>query len=43
MNKICCFCEIELDNHAIFCPNCLEYKGIMTIKDFETYYGERIY
>jgi hypothetical protein len=43
MNKICCFCEIELENHAIFCPNCLEYKGIMTIEEFENYYGERIY
>jgi hypothetical protein len=41
--KICCFCEIDLDNDAKFCWNCLEYKGVMSVEDFEKYYGERIY
>ena len=39
---ICCFCEIDLDTNAKFCWNCNEYKGVMTLADFEKYYGERI-
>jgi hypothetical protein len=39
MNKICCFCELELSEEMRFCPNCLEYKGVMSITDFEKIYG----
>jgi hypothetical protein len=39
MNKICCFCEIELSDEALFCWHCQEYKGVMTITEFEEYYG----
>ena len=40
---ICCFCEIDLDTNAKICWNCNEYKGVMTLVDFEKVYGERIY
>ena len=40
---ICCFCEIELAFDAKFCWNCNEYKGVMTLENFEKIYGERIY
>lgn len=39
MNKICCFCELELSDETKFCPTCLDYKGIMTIEDFDLIYG----
>jgi len=38
MNKICCFCELELSDESLFCPNCMEYKGVMTITEFEKIY-----
>ena len=39
MTKICCFCELELSEASRFCPNCNEYKGVMSITDFEKIYG----
>jgi hypothetical protein len=42
MKLICCFCETEYNSETKICGFCNEYKGLMTIKDFETYYGERI-
>ena len=41
-NLICCFCETEYDFNTKICSFCDEYKGIMTIVDFEKIYGERI-
>lgn len=37
---VCCFCDTILENGSMFCYKCREYKGIMTLADFEKYYGE---
>ena len=39
MKLICCFCETIYSNGVKFCVNCDEYKGLMTIEDFEKHYG----
>ena len=39
MKKICCFCESTFSDDVRICGFCDEYKGIMTIKEFEEYYG----
>lgn len=36
--KICCFCETVLSSKATFCGLCFEYKGVMTISEFEKVY-----
>jgi glycine cleavage system protein P-like pyridoxal-binding family len=35
---ICVFCDNETSSYA--CGNCGEYKGLMTIEDYEQYTGE---
>lgn len=41
MNKlICAFCESVYTNDVKFCGFCNEYKGLMTISDFDKYYGK---
>jgi len=37
---ICCFCESVHSAEAKFCFDCNEYKGLMTISDFDKYYGK---
>lgn len=37
---ICCFCEKFCSAETEWCDNCDEYKGLMTISDFENYYGK---
>jgi formate-dependent nitrite reductase cytochrome c552 subunit len=37
---ICCFCETEYLLGTKICSFCNEYKGLMTISDFEKVYGE---
>ena len=38
--KICAFCEtIYVDNNRVFCFVCNEYKGIMTLDEFDRHYG----
>jgi hypoxanthine phosphoribosyltransferase len=40
--KICSFCEeVSSDTETIVCYGCREYKGIMTIEEWEKYYGEQ--
>ena len=41
-NLICCFCETEYNSETKICSICNEYKGMMTIENFENCYGERI-
>jgi hypothetical protein len=36
---ICCFCETIYTAHEKICGKCHEYKGLMTITDFDNYYG----
>ena len=40
---ICCFCEKVYSSETKFCVFCNEYKGLMSISDFDKIYGERIY
>lgn len=35
---VCVFCDTEVFD--VYCPMCLEYKGIMTIPAWEEYTGE---
>jgi hypothetical protein len=35
---VCLFCTTNV--HNIFCQECMEYKGIMTMKEWEEYTGE---
>lgn len=35
---VCQFCDIPV--HNIFCQSCGEYKGIMTMAQWEEYMGE---
>ena len=37
---VCCFCDTVNEIGSYFCWNCREYKGLMTLADFEQYYGE---
>jgi hypothetical protein len=40
--KICDFCEeVFSDTETIACYGCREYKGIMTIGEWEKYYGKQ--
>jgi hypothetical protein len=36
--KVCVFCDTATDRYA--CPDCGEYKGLMSIEDWESYTGE---
>lgn len=36
--KVCVFCD--QDTYMPACPTCLEYKGLMTIDEWESYTGE---
>lgn len=36
---ICCFCFTEYVDKPYFC-GCGEYKGIMSLDEYEEYYGE---
>lgn len=37
---ICCFCETISPAEIEWCDTCDEYKGLMTLADFNRYYGE---
>ncbi len=37
---ICCFCENTYSNAIKFCGFCNEYKGLMTIEEFDNHYGK---
>lgn len=37
---MCAFCENLLPEDCKICSTCLDYKGIMTILDFQKIYGE---
>jgi hypothetical protein len=39
MKLICCFCERVYLPETVFCSLCNEYKGLMTIDDFDKTYG----
>ena len=41
MKLICCFCEKYYSENVKFCGNCDEYKGLMSISDFEMIYGDK--
>lgn len=36
--KVCVYCDCETARYA--CPSCGEYKGLMSIEDWESYTGE---
>jgi len=36
--KVCCYCDEGTVRMA--CPSCGEYKGLMSIEDWESYTGE---
>lgn len=36
--KVCVFCDTLTD--TFYCPDCQEYKGLMTIAEWEAYTGE---
>ena len=38
-NLICSFCERVYSNETIFCGFCNEYKGMMSISNFDKIYG----
>jgi len=38
-NLICAFCENVYKSGTKVCWNCQEYKGIMTIEEFDAIYG----
>ena len=38
--KCCSFCDREVANSSIICGLCREYKGIMTIAEWEAYTGK---
>ena len=42
-NKMCVFCENVLSLKSVYCADCNEYKGVMTIQDFLRTYGSPIY
>lgn len=35
---VCVFCDNEV--HGDYCHNCQEYKGLMTVAEWEAYTGE---
>jgi hypothetical protein len=37
---ICCFCEKVYSEGTLFCDFCNEYKGLMTISEFDKIYGK---
>ena len=37
-DKVCVFCDTRVSD--FYCPECMEYKGIMTIAEWEDYTGE---
>ena len=37
---MCAFCENLLPSDAKWCASCNEYKGVMTVEQFEKVYGE---
>jgi hypothetical protein len=37
--KVCVFCDTLTD--TFYCATCQEYKGLMTISEWETYTGEK--
>jgi hypothetical protein len=39
---ICCFCEKTYSAGTIFCGFCNEYKGLMTIENFDKVYGRLV-
>ena len=36
--KVCVYCDTEVYDY--FCPSCNEYKGVMSVADWESYTGE---
>ena len=38
--RICSFCDIEVDADSYVCPECDEYKGLVTIEEWESVSGE---
>jgi hypothetical protein len=40
---ICCFCEKVYSSETKFCGFCNEYKGLMTINEFDKYYGKKVF
>ena len=36
--RVCVYCDNEVRSFA--CPQCGEYKGLMSIEDWESYTGE---
>ena len=40
---ICCFCENTYSKGTLFCGFCNEYKGLMTINEFDKYYGKKVF
>jgi hypothetical protein len=36
---VCSFCDNSLSFDAKWCPTCHEYKGIMTVEQYEDYFG----
>lgn len=36
--KVCVYCDV--DTTRMSCPECGEYKGLMSIEDWESYTGE---
>jgi RNA polymerase subunit RPABC4/transcription elongation factor Spt4 len=38
--KICCFCERIFDADEFLCGLCNDYKGMMTIAEFNRVYGD---
>ena len=39
MKMICCFCEKDFPAGTKICGYCNDYKGIMTLDDFQKTYG----
>ena len=38
---VCVFCDDEVNEEMAYCTKCNEYKGIMTIAEWEDYTGEK--
>lgn len=38
---VCVFCDDEVNEEMSYCPKCMDYKGIMTIAQWEDYTGEK--
>ena len=37
-DKVCVYCDTRVDD--VYCSDCMEYKGIMTIAEWQNYTGE---